>query len=795
MKLISIELHNFRKFQHAEINFPNGIIGIIGSNGAGKSTIIEAIGWAIYGNKASRTQKDQIKRQGAAASDDCWVRLRFEMNGNSYEILRILKANFSDAQAKVNDGIAATTSTGVTKFLEKKIGMNYDSFYTSIVAKQKELNALSNKTPADRKKNMFKMLKIDAIEDAIKRVREDKREKNSVIQHIEKVLKDVDEIIKEKIRKEAEKENLLISAKKIDEEISEKEKILFEVEEERKKEKEKAEKFNKLSLKKKSIESKIFEKTSQMKEKEMELEMVKKAKNRYNEIKNIADEYDEIKEKKEKMDEIREKFFEKKRILKEKDERGKNIKEMEGEISKLNEKIKIEEDVRKRKEFLENKIANGDRKILQMEKYVERKRVEIEETERKEREIEEKLKNIKKLGPESNCPMCGRKLGSHYEKLLHDLSLENEELERKIQEMKKENEELERKIQEMKKENEDNKNELKEIDNKIKRIDSIKDRIGYYRERIETEKNKVEELIKKLKELEEIEIDEKLYQKISLRIKEIEKIKMEAIRLQKEMERLPLIISSIKRIKESIVEISKEKEIIDMQINSLSFDRNEYEKVEKKYEEVVRGIGKLREEKIKKEEKIFYMEKEIKRIEKEIEEQNSYRRKIDDMKKEMADLILLEELLNKFKNYLISKIGPSLSFYASHFFSIFTGGKYNNIEIDDNYDIFIYDKGGRFPIYRFSGGEEDLANLSLRLAISELIARRADTNFEFIALDEIFGSQDNERRKNVLNALNELKSQFNQVLLITHIEEIKDEMEHIIKIYEDDEGISHVKIE
>ncbi|MCD6171163.1 MAG: AAA family ATPase [Thermoplasmata archaeon] len=233
MKLISIELHNFRKFQHAEINFPNGIIGIIGSNGAGKSTIIEAIGWAIYGNKASRTQKDQIKRQGAAASDDCWVRLRFEMNGNSYEILRILKANFSDAQAKVNDGIAATTSTGVTKFLEKKIGMNYDSFYTSIVAKQKELNALSNKTPADRKKNMFKMLKIDAIEDAIKRVREDKREKNSVIQHIEKVLKDVDEIIKEKIRKEAEKENLLISAKKIDEEISEKEKILFEVEEER----------------------------------------------------------------------------------------------------------------------------------------------------------------------------------------------------------------------------------------------------------------------------------------------------------------------------------------------------------------------------------------------------------------------------------------------------------------------------------------------------------------------------------------------------------------------------------
>ncbi len=366
MKLISIELHNFRKFQQAEINFPNGIIGIIGSNGAGKSTIIEAMGWAIYGNKASRTQKDQIKRQGAAASDDCWVRLRFEMNGNSYEILRILKANFSDAQAKVNDSIAATTPTGVTKFLEKKIGMNYDSFYTSIVAKQKELNALSNKSPGERKKNMFKMLKIDAIEDAIKRVREDKREKNSVIQHIEKMLKDVDEIIKEKVSKEAEEKNLLISAKQIDEEISEKEKILFEVEQKRKKEKEKAEKFNELSLKKKSMESKIFEKRSQMKEKEMELETIKKAEVRYNEIKNIADEYDEIKEKKERMDEIREKFFEKKRFLKEKDEETKNIEEMEEEVSKLNEKIKVEEDIRKRKKFLENKIADGEKKAVEM---------------------------------------------------------------------------------------------------------------------------------------------------------------------------------------------------------------------------------------------------------------------------------------------------------------------------------------------------------------------------------------------------------------------------------------------
>ena len=178
-----------------------------------------------------------------------------------------------------------------------------------------------------------------------------------------------------------------------------------------------------------------------------------------------------------------------------------------------------------------------------------------------------------------------------------------------------------------------------------------------------------------------------------------------------------------------------------------------------------------------------------------MEEQRKKGEEIKEARKQIANLSLLEDLLLKFKNYLISKIAPSLSFYASHFFSVFTGGKYDNVEIDDDYNIFIYDRGERFPINRFSGGEEDLANLALRLAISELIARRADTSFEFIALDEIFGSQDNERRKNVLNALNELRKQFKQILLITHIEEIKEETEHIIRVYEDSEGVSHIKIE
>jgi len=241
-------------------------------------------------------------------------------------------------------------------------------------------------------------------------------------------------------------------------------------------------------------------------------------------------------------------------------------------------------------------------------------------------------------------------------------------------------------------------------------------------------------------------------------------------------------------------------EEVHKKMDALDFSKEKYKEVEREYEEGRKELQEKREDRIKIQGEISQIEREIERLSKEIEEQKKQREKIKELRKEIQILEILAGerdtgLLNDFKRYLISRIGPLLSSYASTFFSIFTGGKYNDIEIDENYEIFIYDNGERFSITRFSGGEEDLANLSLRLAISQLIAQRAGNIFQFIALDEIFGSQDIERRRNVLRALGELSNQFSQIVLITHIEDIKDSLQHIINVFEDEHGISHVAIE
>lgn len=136
-----------------------------------------------------------------------------------------------------------------------------------------------------------------------------------------------------------------------------------------------------------------------------------------------------------------------------------------------------------------------------------------------------------------------------------------------------------------------------------------------------------------------------------------------------------------------------------------------------------------------------------------------------------------------------------LSEYASELFRKLTDGKYNEMEVDEDYNIYIYDEGTKYELGRFSGGEEDLANLCLRLAISQIIAERSGTSgLNFIILDEIFGSQDLGRKRNLMLALNELTIKFQQIFLITHIEDIKEYIGNIINVVEDEQGISHVTL-
>jgi exonuclease SbcC len=185
---------------------------------------------------------------------------------------------------------------------------------------------------------------------------------------------------------------------------------------------------------------------------------------------------------------------------------------------------------------------------------------------------------------------------------------------------------------------------------------------------------------------------------------------------------------------------------------------------------------------------------EVDRRRSRLDEYEKSQQEISRLREALTCLEKLSILFGDFRVYLIGRIRPSLSKRTSQLFHEMTGGRYQEIELDEDYALRVYDRGESFPITRFSGGEIDLANLCFRLAISVEMAATAGIDQSFIILDEIFGSQDAERQRLIFEGLGRLKNRFRQIIIISHIDDVKEMAENIISVDVDAAGISHAVI-
>jgi exonuclease SbcC len=74
----------------------------------------------------------------------------------------------------------------------------------------------------------------------------------------------------------------------------------------------------------------------------------------------------------------------------------------------------------------------------------------------------------------------------------------------------------------------------------------------------------------------------------------------------------------------------------------------------------------------------------------------------------------------------------------------------------------------------FSGGEAFRINFAIRLALSEVLAQRAGARLQTLVIDEGFGSQDALGRQRLIEAINLVRQDFAKILVVTHIDELKE---------------------
>ncbi len=93
----------------------------------------------------------------------------------------------------------------------------------------------------------------------------------------------------------------------------------------------------------------------------------------------------------------------------------------------------------------------------------------------------------------------------------------------------------------------------------------------------------------------------------------------------------------------------------------------------------------------------------------------------------------------------------------------------------------------------FSGGEAFRVNFAIRLALSRLLAQRAGARLQTLVIDEGFGSQDSDGRQRLIEAINYVRQDFKCILVITHLEELKDAFPSRIEV-EKTPGGSRVRV-
>ena len=184
--ITSIELVDFLSHSDTKLKFEDGVTIFVGDNGAGKSSIIDAITFSLFGQHTRKSNKGLIRR----GTNQGYAKIEFSIKDKKYETVRkidtkgSLSAIFSETtnnnRVEIAAGERKQFGESMTEQVEKTIGMNFEKLKIASIVQQGELNSIINAKPREFKELLNAIIGIDKLDiasDTMQKVTKEFRKK------------------------------------------------------------------------------------------------------------------------------------------------------------------------------------------------------------------------------------------------------------------------------------------------------------------------------------------------------------------------------------------------------------------------------------------------------------------------------------------------------------------------------------------------------------------------------------------------------------------------------------------
>jgi exonuclease SbcC len=783
MQIHRLRLSNFRQHEHTDLVLGAGLTGIVGPNGAGKTTILEAIAWAMYGMPAARGSRETIRRRGAPPRSRVEVEMEFSLGAHQYRIVRTL--NGAELYQDGEPAPIANSIGAVTERVTRLLGMTREEFFNTYFTGQKELAVMAAMSAPERAQFLSRVLGYERIRLAQDRLKERRSALRARFDALRAGLGDLAEIEAEETRARER-----VAAARAAEQAASAASVAAEAAvaqvrprwEELQRQRDTA-----LSLEAElrvadhragAAAERADRLTREVAEAGAAAQQLEEVTHRLTPLSGLRAEIVEL-------ERGAEAHAARKGLLAQLEDVRRHVASVGDRLGRLPAPGQLAaararvSDVRA---ALTGVALDSENLRTSWVRDAQDARTKRQGLLDQYQELKEQRQRIVTAGPEGDCPTCARPLGAEYGKVLGLLDRQMEDVVANGNFYKQRIEQLQlepRELDEADHRRLSLEQELSEATAEAGRLEALAQEGPTLQQERERLARRVAELEHSMSRLAG-GYDQARHEAVVGRIRELEPLALQAERLRVVADRRAASAKDLEAVAAERAGATAAAARLRARLAELGFTEQAYREAreaeasaERSRRDAEVALVRARGESAAAAEAVeAALRRRAERAERE--------REVQATGTELALHQELDRALSDLRTELNATLRPDLSELASGFLRDLTNGRYTDLELDEDYGATLLDDGD--PKAVISGGEEDVANLALRLAISQMIAERAGQPLSLLILDEIFGSLDEDRRAAVVDLLRSLADRFPQVILITHIDSVREGFDRVVRV-------------